>query len=69
MGDVRADDGTMAAACEGLAPPGRMEMLPPALVFDDYVLGVIDWGSTYGTVLHRFTTSGDVLIINTQFTP
>ena len=68
MGDVRADDGTMAAAFEGLAPPGRMEMLPPALVFEDNMVRVINWGSTYGIVGHLFTTSGDVLIIGTQFT-
>lgn len=62
----RADDGTMAAMFEGQAPPGRMEMMAPALVFGENVSQVSNRGPGYGTILHQFTTSGEVLIVNSQ---
>ena len=70
FGEVyRADDGTMAAMFDVHAPPTLMETLPPTLVFENVTTQVIDWGegSANGTVLHNFTTSGEVLIISTQY--
>lgn len=39
-------------------------MMPPALVFGNNVSVVL---STVDSVVHSFTTSGEVLIIRTQF--